>query len=198
MYARFASYPEYRSLRLATRQNSQHASILLRWVKFAKEVKDAGPVDDPAFPAAQGLTVTNAALGVFLDRGHDWIKWALVAQEAIESRKPAVSAVTVKLMTKGYMLGTKKLAQLCVAARDGEPLPRFPRRGRGKTGGAIDTDEETRSASGDREVPLLKQKPKPKPIAKRKQVVSSAEGSFNNLVEFSLGSLLVLVPHRYR
>ncbi|KAI0681910.1 hypothetical protein C8T65DRAFT_703818 [Cerioporus squamosus] len=126
LFARFGGRPEYRSLRMATRQTSQHASTLLPWVKFAKEVKNSGPVDDEEYPAAQGLSVTNAALGVFLDRGHDWIKDALDAQDAIDSRHPDVGALTAKLMTKGVMLGAKTLAQLCIAARDGKDLPALP------------------------------------------------------------------------
>ncbi|KAI0689276.1 hypothetical protein C8T65DRAFT_746231 [Cerioporus squamosus] len=165
LYEQFGQSPVYREIRLATRQSSQHAVTLLKWVKFAKQVKDAGPVDESGPPAARGLSVSKAALGAFLDRGHDWIKDALDAQEAIESGAPAVGQVTQRLITKGIMLGAKTLARQCMAARAGEELPALPRRGRGKTGNASDSPEEDiEPRSSPRPEPVRKVKPKPRPV----------------------------------
>lgn len=202
LYAQYGHRPEYRSLRLTTKNASQVAVTLLQWVKFAKEVKDAGPIEDEDYPAAQGLSVTNAALGIFLDRGHDWIKDALDAQDAIDSGEPAVGALTAKLTIKGIMLGAKTLAKLCIAARDGQPLPSLPRRGRGKTGKAVDTDSEEpspRQRTVSQTPPRTKPKPRPAfktaPKTAKKAITPDLNGMLH-LYQFLCYAHSTLLGHR--
>ncbi|KAI0696218.1 hypothetical protein C8T65DRAFT_698468 [Cerioporus squamosus] len=167
LHSRFGKLPLYRAIVGATRQKSEHAATLLEWVRFAKEVKDAGPADNSAHTAARGQYVSRTALGIFLGRGHDWVKDALDAQQIIEARIPAVGQLTSMLVTKGVMLGARTLRKACEAARDGKPL-QLPRRGRGKTGHAEDTEESSDGGPRHSHTPVCKDKPKPRPRPMKK------------------------------
>lgn len=173
----FAKSPLLLQIQHASRQSAQPASRLLQWTKFTMQIYSAGPADDSAPPPARGQPITKQVVGMFLRRGHDWVKHALRAQEAIEEGHPKVMELVEQLVIKGCLLGAKTLSDLCHYAVTHNQVPTLPKRGRGGAAGdssSSEPDDGNTPSSGEGIAPpqgpqpSARPRPRPRPFRRHR------------------------------
>ncbi len=160
----YAQLPDVNAIWKARPRASQPIDRQLRWIKTATSLLGKGPAqDDYRAPlAARGHQVNRTVLGIFLARGHDWVKHVCTVQELIDGPQsgggpiPAVTGAIADLRAHGDRIGASSLAGLLTDVANGKALSEVLLR-RLKRRAAVSPEAEAEEQSGLEEKPACAQ-----------------------------------------
>ncbi|TFK82515.1 hypothetical protein K466DRAFT_603611 [Polyporus arcularius HHB13444] len=135
---------EYQEIVAATPRAAQPIDKLLRWVEYVTSLLGKGPdaTEYSAPLAAQGRTVNKTIIGIFLDRGHDWVKNMFTIRMMQDLHVPAVEKALDDLREHRDVIGASGLAPLLKGVANGDPLSKWIERGPKQTSPSLSPEPE--------------------------------------------------------